>query len=85
MGRFLGILDGFSRAPRSGPPILLSELAKGQRLLLGPPDRWRLGIRVIEPGPEIAMREEVHPQQGDEVRQRPGEAGAVQDLKPLTR
>ncbi len=43
------------------PPFLLSELAKGQRLLLGRVEGRRSGIGLLQPRPEIAMREEIHP------------------------
>jgi hypothetical protein len=51
------------------------RLAKAQLPLGGHEDCRRALKRPIEPGPEIAMREEVHPQQGDQIRERPGESG----------
>src|SRR6516164_5021851 len=60
---------------RIRPPSVLSRLAKGQHPLRGREHGGQALDRLIEPGSEIPIREEVHSQQGDQVRQRPGEAG----------
>ena len=37
----------------------------------------RGGVKgFVEPRPEVAMREQIHAEQGDEVRQRPAASGA---------
>jgi hypothetical protein len=56
------------------PPSVLSKLSEGQRLLDGLGRQRRRGERIVEPRPEAAIDEQVHPQQGDEIRERPAEA-----------
>ena len=53
---------------------MLSELAKGQRALDRLVERRRTGKRVVEPGPQIPIHQEVHPEQRDQIRERPPEA-----------
>src|ERR1043165_4891091 len=54
------------------PPRLLSELSKGEGMLLWRYGHlWRCSEGLIEPRPEIAMRKEIHAQQRYQVRQRP--------------
>src|SRR6266545_4188032 len=52
---------------------LLSELR--ERELDGSGGHFRRRERVIEPGPEVPIREQVEAQQGDQVRERPAELG----------
>jgi hypothetical protein len=73
--RFPGDIGRDRPGPRSGCRVLLSRLAKVQHRLRGHQHGRRAGKRLIEPRPQLAMRKEVHPQQGDQVRQRPREAG----------
>src|SRR6266511_55927 len=52
---------------------LLSELRERELDGSGGHFRWR--ERVIEPGPEVPIREQVEAQQGDQIRERPAELG----------
>ena len=38
-------------------------------------EQRRRGKRLIEPRPQVTIRKQIHPQQGDEIRQRPSEGG----------
>jgi hypothetical protein len=68
------MLDEIGPGPRSGCRLLLSRLRKGQHSLAGREDGGWTFERLIEPPPQVAMGEEVHPEQRDQVRERPGEA-----------
>ncbi len=49
-------LDGIRPVARSDLRRLLSQLAKGERLLDGAGECRRPLERLLEPGPEVAMR-----------------------------
>src|SRR5580704_18756546 len=53
---------------------MLSRLSQSQSLLDRlRRQRWR-GKRLMEPRPEVAVDEQIHPQQRDEIRQGPAKA-----------
>ena len=53
---------------------MLSRLGKGQHSLAGREDGGWAFERLIEPPPQVAMGEEVHPEQRNQIRERPAEA-----------
>ena len=53
---------------------MLSELTERERALDRGGERRRTRERVVEPRPEVAIHQEVHPEQGDQIRERPSEA-----------
>src|SRR5213594_2543604 len=61
------------RLSETRPPGLLSKLTERQGELLRCFDGRRFLEWTIDPGPQIPMREEVHSQQRDQVRQGPSE------------
>ena len=53
---------------------MLSELAERQRALDRLGKRRRTGERRVEPGPQVSIHQEVHPEQRDQIRERPAKA-----------
>src|SRR5260221_10827590 len=54
--------------------LMLSKLCESQRLLDGLENERRGRKRLVEPCPEIAVDEQIHPQQRHQIRQRPPKA-----------
>jgi len=55
---------------------MLSKLSESHAKLFGFIGDWGRFKGMIQPGPKIAMGEQIHPQQGQKIGQRPAELGA---------